>query len=215
MNRTVVTHTAQLAAVTGCVLASGCQPFLDSLAADAEQKRTVTVTIEGAVIGPADQNGAAWDGPGLNPEAVAFFAGLAVKQFPIGQIPVLGTVVGQFAGDLANSLFASFEAPDPKGTVRFQWADASGITDKYLALGTRDESYAPLWGAPMPNVPIHNAVITIDLWDEDLMDNDPIGSLLISEEQLLQAEAAGGTFAFDATEASRGMIQRLFISVRP
>lgn len=194
-----------------------CQGFLDTLAADTERKRTVTVIVEGAVIGPADQDGAAWDGPGLSPEMIQTFSTLAIQELPVGRVPVVGDILAGFAGELATSIFASFEAPDPEGSVRIDWAGTDGLpaSSRELPLPTNQESYTPRWAGLFTGIPIHQAIVTVDLWDADLMDDDPIGTLQLGPEQLLQAEAAGGTYAFDATEASSGMITRLFVTVRP
>jgi len=133
------------------------------LAADRETNRTVTVTINGAVIGPADQNGMAWDGPGLSPDAVSFFADVVVKQFPVGAVPVLGDLVSNFAGDLANSVYASLEQPDPKGTATEAFTGSSSAGASF-DLAKSPDTYTPLWNVRIPNVLVHAITIRVDLW---------------------------------------------------
>ncbi len=177
-----------------------------------DPNRTVTVTINGAVIGPADQNGQAWDGPGLEPDMVNLFAGLVVKAFPVGQVPVLGELVGSFSGDLANSMFATFEPPDPKGTVAVFGGAADGSA---YELFKNQDSYTPMWEASIAMVSIHSSAVSVSLMDADMAFDDPIADVVIDEQTMLAAEEAGGTFAIDTSMTTGGMVQRLFVTVSP
>jgi len=193
------------------VAGGGCKEFVDAMATQQETSRQVTLTIQGAVIGPADQNGQAWDGPGLAPEHVALFADMVVREFPVGQIPLVGDLTSEFAGQLANSFFASFEGPDPQGVATV----ITGASQTSFDLPKNQDSYTPLWNVVAPAVQIHNSAIALSLVDADLVDDDPIGNTVISEQAMLEAEASRGPFALDTSGDTDSVIQRVFISISP
>jgi len=230
MNRARVLATVVLA--FGCAASAACKEFVDAMNTppeptatkkkrEEEKKKPVTspqddpnrlvnISIDGAVIGPVDQNGMAWDGPGLKPDEVEVFTKLVVKEFPVGKTPVVGKLVQHFAGELAKSMFAAFEEPDVAGKA----AVVTGSTQTAPSdLVKNEDSYTPVWSVAFRNVRINGSSIVISLWDADLTDDDPIADVVIDAQTLRDAEQVAGPFAVDCSVSSGGMVQRVFIRV--
>jgi hypothetical protein len=216
-SRVTVRSTTALGIALALILlgASACVPRAIERDSSGRPNRKVNIRVDGAVIGPVDGNGQAWDGPGLSGRDIELFAALASRVVPVGQVPGVGVLAGKLAGELAKTTFAVFEAPDAKGVIELAVARASAPVRQSRALPVVQESYTPIWSATFAFVPIHKASLTITLWDADVMFDDPIGTVVIGTDDLLAAEAAGGPYAIDTIAASRGMIQRIFITVTP
>jgi len=170
----------------------------------------VAITIQGAVIWPIDQNGAPWDGPGISKNDIKQFGSFVVGRFPAGKLPVLGNSIKEFGGDLLSSIATAFDPPDPAGTATVV---ADGLEAGTVRLEKAQDNFTPRWDVVLPDVSLRGASLVVALADADLVDDDPIATVTLSEDVLRDAAASGGTFSIDTADLSGGMIQRLFIAV--
>ena len=92
------------------------------------------------------------------------------------------------AGPDLNDAIISLDKPDPYGYAQ---ATTFGVTgDAYWLADRADaiqDDYTPIWpyGWHYTNVPIDSDVrILVDLWDEDLENDDPIGAAEINSTDL-------------------------------
>lgn len=78
------------------------------------------------------------------------------------------------------------------------------------------DTYTPIWpyGWYYTNVPIDSDVrITVQLWDEDLVDDDPIGTAQINASDLKAALAAQDKFEVRVDDQTDGQLLFIGISV--
>jgi hypothetical protein len=179
--------------------------------AGSENDRLVTVTINGAVIGPVDQNGAAWDGPGWSDQNVKWFLSTARKTFEVGPTGALGKLFDDFAGALATGIIDSVEPPDPSGVATLFLADGTQTGTSRLIKA--QDSFTPTWDSKLEGVRLLDGRIVVRLVDTDLVEDDPIAELMIEATTLQAAASSGGIYAIDASDATNGMVQRVFITV--
>lgn len=109
-----------LSVVFAGVMFAGCKSFVDAMNASAERNRTVTLTLEGALLGPAGPDGRAWDGQPLPAGYAAEFALAAGVVYPPAQAlqqTVVGVLAVRFADNLMGRLNGFLAKPDSVGTV--------------------------------------------------------------------------------------------------
>lgn len=141
------------------------------------------------------------------------FADVAVSRIGVGAMPLVGDVAKllgqQLALDLAERISAHFAPPDTWGTVEVFSGDESATFE----LSKNSNTYTPVWGRAIPNVPIHKSTIAITLKDSDLLSSQHMARITLDEARLLELEEAGGTVALDTRAETGGALYRLFIRV--
>lgn len=118
---------------------------------------------------------------------------------------------------LANPALATFDPPDPYGTVQ---ATAFGVTGPgYPGLASSanpvSNTYNPIWpngGFQYTDVPIDSDVrITVSLWDSDVVFDDTIGVAVINSDDFKAALAAQQKYEVQVNDQTNG--QLLFVGI--
>lgn len=192
---------------------TGCKAFVDAMSASAEQNRTVTLTLEGAVLGPAAPDGRAWDGQPLPAGYATEFALAAGVVYPPAmtlQGSVAGTLALRFADNLMGRVNGFLAKPDSVGTVTV-YEGAHELSEHRLP--KRSHSYTPEWSVIVPEVKIHRARVVVSIFDSDFWSDQPMGKVIISESEMLAAEESGDLYVLDTSEETAGAVLRLLITV--
>ena len=161
----------------------------------------VTITFSQAFIRLGLLDGTNWDGPGQAPAGA-----LGAVAAALGAPVILQPLIDAYAG----AALGAFDPPDPFGT-----AELSGFGA--INLPTIEDTYTPSWNATWRNValdPEADIRLRIDLTDEDLVNDDPIGSVELSSADLQAALAAGRQIAIRTDRQELGYIVAVSISVR-
>jgi hypothetical protein len=147
--------------------------------------RLVTVKIIDAVIAPGKKDGTDWDDSGTVDPAVA----QAISGALAGPTPLADVLAA-----LANPALAAVDKPDPYGSAELT---VYGMTMEQVALETRDgaipNTFIPIWPRAWhyQNIPLDTDVrIGIDLWDQDVVDDDAIGHAELNSNDLNAALTA-------------------------
>jgi hypothetical protein len=170
--------------------------------------RLVSVQIKDAIIAPGMADGSDWDGIGMvDPTVVQEVAAALMESDPAAAV----------IAALANPVLDSVDKPDPYGTAQLT---AYGTTFAPVALVTRDNAipntFTPIWPSTWQykNIPIDTDVrISVDLWDEDLVDDDPIGDPEINSNDLKTALAAQDKYEVRVGGQTDGQLLFIGISV--
>lgn len=146
------------------------------------QKTLVTVTFEGAVIGPAKRDGKAWDS-----DVMVSPSNIAAITTALGAPNSYNDVIAI----LSNAALAGFQAPDPFGDV---WIDGPGIQRGMQPLATEAEymkdTYTPTFSRrpAWTGIPLDRDIrFTVQLTDSDLIYNDAIAPVSINMDDLKKA----------------------------
>lgn len=157
-------------------------------------------------------DGRRWDGPDLTPSQVTELANLAAL---LAQQPQYGDV----AGFIANLAIAAYAPPDPFGVAELAWNgpfDAS-LTQALASTETNvEDTLTPQWpGPPFPgwtSVPTSATLrVRVTLQDEDLVNDDLIGTVELNEAALREAYNVGGVYGVPVF--GQGAQQILFVTV--
>ncbi len=174
--------------------------------------RWVSVQIVDEIVAPGKADGTAWDGTATIPDSVLNALGTALA----GGDPVGGTLAVLAGPDLNNAI-SNLDKPDPYGYAQ---ATTFGVTgDAYWLADRADaiqDDYTPIWpyGWHYTNVPIDSDVrILVELWDEDLIDDDAIGAAEINSTDLMNALAAQEKFYVRVDGQTDGQLLFIGISV--
>jgi hypothetical protein len=171
--------------------------------------RWVTVQIVDAIIAPGKADGTTWDGFGTIPSDVL----TDVDQALAAINPVEG-ILAVLAGPALNGALISVDKPDPYGVAQATTfgvvGDTYWIVDRTHAL---PDTYTPIWPTfGYTNVPIDSDVrIAVEIWDQDISDDDPIGVAQINSADLKAALAAQAKYEVRVDDQTDG--QLLFIGV--
>ncbi|MBZ0234325.1 MAG: hypothetical protein K8M05_18495 [Deltaproteobacteria bacterium] len=167
----------------------------------------------GALIRPAMIDGRTWDGPDLTSDQVAELADLAALL--AGQPPLYGDV----AGWISNLAINTYAPPDPFGVAELAWNGPfdPNLTQPVATTSNNEEdTLSPHWpGPPFPgwiNVPTGPTLrVRLTLQDEDLIDDDIIGTVELNEADLRAAYNAGGVVGIPVYD--QGVHQILYITL--
>jgi hypothetical protein len=190
-------------------------PLLDAGVADEDASppsdgaytgRLVTIQIKDAIIAPGKADGSNWDGFGkVDSSVVQAVAAALLESDPAAKV----------VAALASPVLSNIDKPDPYGTAQLT---AYGMTVAPAARVTRDgaipDTFTPIWPSTFEykNVPIDTDVrISVDLWDKDLLDDDPIGDAEINSTDLRAALAAQNKYEVRVDGQTDG--QLLFVGI--
>jgi hypothetical protein len=168
--------------------------------------RLVTIQIKDAIIAPGKADGSNWDGIGkVDSSVVQAVAAALLESDPAAKV----------VAALANPVLSNVDEPDPYGTAQLT---AFGMTLAPDVRVTREsaipDTFTPIWPSTFEykNVPIDTDVrISVDLWDKDLLDDDPIGDAEINSTDLRAALAAQNKYEVRVDGQTDG--QLLFIGI--
>lgn len=173
--------------------------------------RWVTVQIIDAIIAPGKADGTTWDGFGTIPSDVLSDVDQALAAIN----PVEG-ILAVLAGPALNGAIISVDKPDPYGVAQATTfgvvGDTYWILDRTHAL---QDTYTPIWPTfGYTNVPIDSDVrIAVELWDQDLSNDDPIGVAQINSADLKAALASQEKYEVRVDDQTDGQLLFLGISV--
>lgn len=178
----------------------------------AEEPIRINLTFLGAVIGPTKENGAPWDGPArIDTRTLSTVQNLMAPGSGMASSAIINTV-----SQLARQGTA---APDVIGyveqigsTIR-DLANTAGIP---IALATKQnmtrDSYTPQFSVTYEGWPIFkDSRFQIHLWDADLFNNDAIGVVEITYNDIMQAIKNGKTTWIKVSDQSFNQV--LFIQI--
>lgn len=178
-------HSLVLVVAGLCLLGVG---WPSSSEADSAMPQFVDVCVSGAVIRPAKTDNTKWDGPGqLNKEqktavdkAATAVAALLASTNPAGALLLA-------ANAFSDPILGAIAKPDVYGTMQLNGG-------KSFALASRKKpvrEYAPNWGCTgTTHKKVHvdeDTSIQINLTDADLVNDDPIGTVVINANHIAKA----------------------------
>jgi hypothetical protein len=167
----------------------------------AQLPRFVNVEMRQALLGPSKVGGNAWDGLGrLDDNGRSLVVTALGKADPVAELAVV----------FANPALAALEKPDPGGSVRCM---SGPVELQRLELPKVQDTFTPIWsGAVLPRVPLAPATrLEVDLWDQDLAVDDPMGTSTITYAELVSALREGTVHHVRVAEQTNHQV--LFVDV--
>jgi len=163
----------------------------------------VNIHLLSALIGPSKVHGSRWDGPGS-----ASTTGVS--------LPRSTTLSASIIREVVNQAASGYAAPDVIGFVQEISADSD--SNVQIALATRRHkvanSYTPRFKVDYLHWPIGpNTRFYIELWDSDLYQNDPIGSIELTYKDLQTALTANTAVWINVGEQSLDQLMAIKIAV--
>jgi hypothetical protein len=204
---------AALGSFYSCVAVAECGPLLagddmcerEVLGFERECRTVpayVDVTFDAVLMGPTAPDGCVWDGPFCDAPTPAELAALgdAVAQgvalaAAAGGFPLpasIQSLLARIATLGFGALFDSTEAPDIFGSVRVSDGEgvygprSFGVTDNAFRAGLGPTRFARIFFGRAVSA-------TLDLYDEDVAFNDPVGPFVLERKDFLNAWMAGGS----------------------
>ncbi|MCU0658846.1 MAG: hypothetical protein MUF64_27380 [Polyangiaceae bacterium] len=166
----------------------------------------MTIDVVGVTIAPGKIDRTPWDGIGSISEGVWKDLGWALRQIEPH------TAVLQVLGRLANG---TLDKPDVRARVEL-------IVGPYAVareLPKVQDSFTPQWSPPatsFAHVPLDPSLqLRIALTDVDLVNDDPIGSVILRPIDVERALALGVTYYVDVHGQSDGQVLFVHLQARP
>jgi hypothetical protein len=177
-------------AMLSLLIGAGCGPKpaterpIEDIGSDPEPdaRMFATVSIVGALVAPTKIDGRPWDGMGDPTELVQAVGGLLADSSPYAAI----------AGAMAGPAAAALDKPDVGGAAELYM---DGRVFGVGAFAKVQDSFTPQWSTvTWDNVELPLARVRLTLWDRDLVEDDPIGIVEISSDDLMTAASVGNVF---------------------
>lgn len=197
------------------VLLEGCAGARASRTAPmVTRPRFVAVTLHDAVIAPTKRDGTSWDwtasdvnGHAIEQTTNAIAAALAMTNAQAAFVQVAAIMAGPLTRGLAK--------PDVFGWVDLSCGDdCPGRPFERAFLRSQEDTFTPLF-VSMPvwrRVPLGTRTrLTVRLFDEDVVEDDPIGDVVLTADDLARALADGGNTALRVSNQGAGQV--LFVGV--
>lgn len=193
----------------GAPMQMGSQPPGGSDQPPTSQPTTVTVTLEGALIGPGKVDHSTWDFSlsGVPDNVWSALANALVGTNPYAK--VLSIMVGPLTASLAPpDPWGKVEVDGTGGTRMAQWLapENEAIQDTFTPLWT----HRPAWQGVRLDQDIR---FTVQLWDADFNATDPIGIASINTNDLSAALSAKKVYHVNVADQTRNTILFLDITV--
>lgn len=174
---------------------------------------TIDITLVGALIRPAMADGRTWDGPDLSSEQIADMADLTAL---LAGVPPL---YGDVAAFVTNLAIDAWSPPDPFGVGEIAWNGPfdDALTHPVATIENNfEDTVTPQWpGPPYPgwlNVPVSPTLrVRLTLQDEDLVNDDLIGTVELNEADLRAAYNLGGVAGIPVYD--QGSTQILYVTL--
>ena len=168
---------------------------------DPEPASHLNIDILGALLGPGKVDRSEWDGVGNVPDEIWLTVAILVE------MPVQDVLDW-----LSTSTVQTLSKPDPYGTVEI---DLGGGWEQPVELAARTNTFQPLFD-DASYVGLDAAAemrLKVELWDEDVFLDDPVGAVIISRAQIDAARDAGGSYWVNVASQSNGQIVYVQIAV--
>jgi hypothetical protein len=167
------------------------------------------IAVEQVAIAPGKPNRTPWDGLG----SVAADAYDEVAGAVFGADPIAAVISA-----LARWASTGIVPPDIRGTMEIQsYGDVVFVYT--LPDGANEDSYTPGWrdavGGGLSLLPEAATSIRLVLIDDDRPYHDAVGTVVIGDEQLREAAAAGTAFPIRTVDQGQGSIVLVVVSVLP
>ena len=188
--------------------AGDAAPVADAGGAPDAGPTTVTVRFIGALVGPAKANGDPWDfdGSSISEEGKAALAQALLGANPYASVLAL----------MSGPLLSPVAKPDPFGTVTVETATGS----QTFPIATEAQAPADSFALTAASPPGWRGVtlgrdirFLVNLWDSDLVNNDPIGTAEINMDDVKAALAAERVYHVKVSDQTFGTILFVDISV--
>jgi tetratricopeptide (TPR) repeat protein len=165
--------------------------------------RNRTVTLTGLLVGPAKANSKPWDGFGkVGGKKIAKLAAALSGVEPY--TAALGLISGP--------VFSSIEAPDVAGRAELY---RNGRLVHRYKLRKRQDTYTPSWsGIVWKGVNVYESSIRLTLVDRDFDNDDDIGILEITSDQLQEAAEEGKVFPVKVNDQTNNQVLFALILVK-
>jgi hypothetical protein len=177
--------------------ASGAESYGGSLPASGR------VMLHGVTIAPSKFGGELWDGMGtLEPSQIDLFGNLIRGRVPYVEI----------AKALAAPANEALDKPDVKGRARLIGA-LDGAT---VLLTGQPDTFTPQFQGPptFRDVPFDGSSrLGVELFDDDMVDDDPVGSFQLGPDEMLEAFRAGNVYQVRVDTQTNGQVIFAAISV--
>jgi hypothetical protein len=170
--------------------------------------RWVSVVITDSIIAASKADGSYWDGIGsVDPSITQEIANALVGPSPVADVLAI----------LAGPALANLDQPDPYGDG---YATVFGIPGEKGPLASSaapiSNTFHPIWSTNwyFGNIPIDSDVrITVELWDSDLVFDDPIDTVELNSNDLKNALAAQRNYEVQVYDQGQGQLLFVGISV--
>lgn len=165
------------------------------------------VTVTDVTVGISKSDGSPWDGPGTSvaPDDTASIVTALGAAEPFAAVSAV----------LAGPAIAALDKPEVEGHATLFLRASPQRPQKFH--GQRDATRPML--SPQPtwlHVPLDcSARIELDLVDDDLTFDDPIGAFIISGEALSAAAASGKLYQFKVSDQTSNAVLFVGVSVIP
>lgn len=180
----------------------------------------LTVRFLGAQVGPGTTTGQQWDGMSpLPPSAIEAMAAWATG----GASLAAPGAAGEMGAATISSMNQGLEGPEVVGNVAVVGTVRKGLERAAaapMALATGDhhvrDSFSPSFPLPVEyqNWPVYEDTrFQLYLWDHDLSEDDPIGTVQVNKQQLLAALAKQSVYEVQVADQSGGQLLLLRVSV--
>lgn len=177
-----------------------------------EEIKYINLTILGAVIAPTKIDKTTWDKGGVKIDNASSNL--------ISEMLTTGIPVSSIMNTIGNSAAKGTAAPDVIGYIQLVGTTLKNISNiawTPIALATKKyslskNSYTPSFNAGYKNWPLFKENrFRIVLLDADLFDDDPIATIELTYDDVMNAIEAGKTTWINVSE--QGMNQLLFIQI--
>lgn len=171
----------------------------------------VNIDVVGALIGPALADGTEWDGTGTIPSSIqSQFTDALTSLNPYAAV---ASIVG-------SAVLAGTEAPDPYGTAEIS-IGGTYVTSLRRSLypdsaSNQEDTFAPIFtNVGWQRVELEPGIrVRVTMFDEDLLNDDPIGVAEISASELQRALTEGVVTHVNVSGQTQNQLAFINISVR-
>lgn len=175
----------------------------------------VEITVLEALIAPTKSDGCVWDGFSCSPpsDSTVSVIGDLVGSAATAAVGVPSNqAVNELAAYLLGGALGAIAKPDPRGSITFRTSD--GMTEVFRVAETSDSFKADLERETFSNIVLAPAVrLMVTLEDVDLENHDPIGSVELRQEQLIDALNFGDALWISTSTTVADGILALRVSV--
>ncbi|MDI1448999.1 hypothetical protein [Polyangium sp. 6x1] len=177
--------------------ASGAESYAGSMPAAGR------VMLHGVTVAPCRFGGDLWDGVGqIDASQIDLFGNLLR-----GRVPYM-----EIAKALAAPANEALDKPDVKGRAKIVGA----LEGSPVPLKGQADSFTPQFSGPptFENVAFDgSARLAVELLDDDMVDDDPMGSFQLGPDEMLEAFRAGNVHQVRVDSQTNGQVLFAAISV--
>jgi hypothetical protein len=195
------------------LLAAGCGSGSPDSQADASMASPdaspalpakVTILITSATIAPFKADRTEWD-------SASTVSGDLAKELisALDGTDPFDAVISYLGSTAVTTEVSGYDKPDPEGNA-YLWAN--GAWGDGIPLAAIQDTFTPSWNDGWQHVSLTPSLrVEVVLDDQDLVNNDPIGSVQLSYSDLVSALQAGKIYQVNV--ATQGQNQLLFVGI--